>query len=79
MTHPMALTMRPAAGPLLVSSELLKNVASGEITPDDLSNPQPGDALHDLGERVVKTGGEVVIVPAERMPTRTGAAAIYRF
>ena len=33
----------------------------------------------DLGERVLRTGGEVVIVPAERMPTQTGAAAIYRF
>ncbi|MCC7414237.1 MAG: hypothetical protein IT495_21655 [Gammaproteobacteria bacterium] len=55
------------------------DVASGKITPDDLSNPEVDDVLDDLGERVVKTGGEVVIVPAERMPTRTGAAAIYRF
>jgi len=31
------------------------------------------------GELVVKKGGEIVIVPAERMPTRTGIAAIYRF
>jgi hypothetical protein len=27
----------------------------------------------------LKTGGEVVIVPAERMPTQTGIAAIYRY
>jgi hypothetical protein len=44
----------------------------------------PGDAavddlLDDLAEHTVKTGGEVVIVPAERMPTETGVAAIYRF
>jgi hypothetical protein len=38
-----------------------------------------GDLLDDLGEHTVKTGGEVVIVPAERMPTDTGIAAIYRF
>jgi hypothetical protein len=35
--------------------------------------------LDDLGELVVNKGGEIVIVPAERMPTRTGIAAIYRF
>jgi len=33
----------------------------------------------NAGELVVKKGGEIVIVPAERMPTRTGIAAIYRF
>lgn len=37
------------------------------------------DVLDDLGELVLKKGGEVIIVPAERMPTSTGAAAIYRF
>ena len=45
----------------------------------DLSHPEVDDVLDDLGERVAKTGGDVVMVPAERMPTRTGAAAIYRF
>jgi hypothetical protein len=37
------------------------------------------DLLDDLGERALKAGGEVVIVPAERMPTDTGVAAVYRF
>lgn len=55
------------------------DAASGKITADDLNHPEVDDVLDDLGERVVKAGGEVVIVPAERMPTRTGAAAIYRF
>jgi len=55
------------------------DAVSGKITTADLSNPEVDDVLDDLGERVVKAGGEVVIVPAERMPTRTGAAAIYRF
>jgi len=27
----------------------------------------------------LKTRGQVVIVPAERMPTETGIAAIYRY
>ena len=55
------------------------DVASGEIIPGDLSDPDVDDMLDDLGEQVLKAGGEVVIVPAERMPTKTGAAAIYRF
>jgi hypothetical protein len=37
------------------------------------------DLLDDLGEHVIRTGGEVVIVPKERMPTETGLAAIFRF
>lgn len=55
------------------------DATSGEITTDDLINPEVDDVLDDLGELVLKAGGEVVIVPAERMPTGTGAAAIYRF
>lgn len=55
------------------------NVASGEITTDDLSNPDVDDVLCDLGKHVLKAGGEVVIVPTERMPTKSGAAAVYRF
>lgn len=37
------------------------------------------DLLDDIGELTLKSGGEVVIVPAERMPTETGLAAIWRF
>jgi len=35
--------------------------------------------LDDLGEIVLRKSGEVIVVPAERMPTNTGVAAIYRF
>lgn len=55
------------------------DVASGGIIPGDLKHPEVDDVLDDLGERVLKAGGEVVIVPAGRMPTKSGAAAIYRF
>ncbi len=55
------------------------DVATGGIVHDDLKNPAVDDVLDDLGERVVKAGGEVVIVPAERMPTKSGAAAIFRY
>lgn len=55
------------------------DAASGAIATGDLSDPDVGDVLDDLGEYVLRSGGEVIIVPAERMPTQTGAAAIYRF
>jgi len=37
------------------------------------------DVLDDIAELVIRHGGQVVIVPTEDMPTRTGLAAIYRF
>ena len=55
------------------------DVTSGKITTSDLNHPEIDDVLDDLGEYVLKAGGEVVIVPAERMPTKSGAAAVYRF
>jgi hypothetical protein len=55
------------------------DVAHGKLTLGDLTDPVVDDVLDDLGEHVLKAGGEVVIVPAERMPTQSGAAAIYRF
>jgi hypothetical protein len=55
------------------------DAATGAIKLDDLEDPEVDDLLDDLGERALKAGGEVVIVPAERMPTKTGIAAIYRY
>jgi Bacterial archaeo-eukaryotic release factor family 3 len=55
------------------------DAATGRIEFDDLAHPGVDDLLDDLGELVLKMGGEVVVVPAERMPTPTGIAAIYRF
>lgn len=55
------------------------DAAGKKILTDDLSDPETDDILDDLGEHVLRAGGEVVIVPAASMPTQTGAAAIYRF
>lgn len=55
------------------------DVDAGKIIPGELADPKVDDVLDDLGERVLKAGGEVIIVPAERMPTTSGAAAIFRF
>lgn len=53
--------------------------SSGRISFDQLAHPNVDDLLDDLAELVLKKGGEVVVVPADSMPTQTGAAAIYRF
>ena len=55
------------------------DAATGAIEFDDLANPEVDDLLDDLAEAVLKTGGHVVVVPHEKMPTQLGLAAIYRF
>ena len=55
------------------------DAATGKVRARQLGDPEVDDLLDDLGELVLKAGGEVVMVPAERMPTDTGAAAVYRF
>lgn len=68
---------------LLVEAE---RVSPGRLDRDtarvqaaDLSEPDVDDLLDDLGELVLAAKGEVVVVPAERMPVETGLAATYRF
>jgi hypothetical protein len=51
----------------------------GHIEFDDLNRTTHGDILDDLGEAVMRHGGDVVVVPPERMPRSTGIAAIYRY
>ncbi|MEJ5276433.1 MAG: hypothetical protein WHU94_11030 [Thermogemmata sp.] len=53
--------------------------ATGELRNGDLADPKVDDALDDLAEMVLRAGGDVVVVPHERMPTQTGLAAIYRY
>jgi peptide subunit release factor 1 (eRF1) len=53
--------------------------STGEVSLDELARPDVDDLLDDLAELAPRNGGQVVIVPAARMPTDTGLAAIYRF
>ena len=41
--------------------------------------PGAGDILDDLSERVLSTGGQVIVVPKGSMPTATGLAAVFRY
>ena len=55
------------------------DASTGQLEYDDLSHPELDDALDDLGAVTLMMGGEVVVVPTDRMPTGTGIAAIYRY
>ena len=43
------------------------------------SDAERSDVLHDMAEAVLRTGGEVIVLEADRMPSKTGAAAIFRY
>jgi hypothetical protein len=45
----------------------------------DRDEPGVGDILDDLAERVLKTGGQVVVAPLGSMPTDKGLAAVFRY
>jgi len=53
--------------------------ATGRVEYGDISEADIDDLLDDIAERVMKTGGQVLVMPAEQMPSDTGVAAIYRF
>jgi hypothetical protein len=53
--------------------------ANGAIATVSAPGPVMADLLDDVGEQVLRTGGEVVVVPSARMPSDSGAAAVYRY
>jgi hypothetical protein len=53
--------------------------ATGKVSFAPVSAPHVDDLLDDLGELVVKKGGNLLVIPADRMPTTTGLAATYRY
>lgn len=55
------------------------NAKDGGVKHEPGADPRTDDLLDDVAESVLKAGGEVIIVPADRMPTDTGLAATYRF
>lgn len=55
------------------------NAEDGGIRLASGGDPEVDDLLDDIAEQVLKAAGEVIVVAAERMPTDTGLAAIYRF
>lgn len=52
---------------------------SGKISQTRIEDPEVDDLLDDLAALVINRGGEVTIVPGDKMPEPTGAAAIFRY
>lgn len=52
---------------------------TGEISQTKIDDPEVDDLLDDLAALVINRGGEVTIMPADKMPAPTGAAAIFRY
>ncbi len=57
----------------------ITNLVTGNTQKKDLTNPKVDDLLDDMGELVMKMGGEVMVFPSGKMPTQTGLAAIFRY
>ncbi len=55
------------------------NLVTGNTQKKDLTNPKVDDLLDDLGELVIKMGGQVMVLPISKMPCETGLAAIFRY
>lgn len=52
--------------------------STGRIDKADLGSPHVDDVLDDLGALVEKLGGQVHVLSADSMPSRTGVAASFR-
>jgi hypothetical protein len=55
------------------------NADTGDLEFGRIDDPNCGDIINHIVKAVLKSKGEVVVLPPERMPTDTGLAAIYRF
>jgi len=70
-------------GSLLVEAERRipghMDKTTGSITFGNPEDTQVDDLLDDVAELVLRKGGNVVVVPAADMPSKTGLAAAFRF
>ena len=66
---------------LLESGRIIKGsiAKDGKISDENVESSTHEDLLDDIAELVFRNGGEVIMLPKERMPSTTGAAAIFRY
>ncbi len=57
----------------------ITNLITGNTQKKDLSNPKVDDLLDDMADLVTKMGGQVMVLPTEKIPSETGLAAIFRY
>lgn len=68
-------------GTLLLEADKIITDESGgrDQVANLLDDSKKDDILDDIGETVHNMGGEVIVIPAELMPSSTGVAAIFRY
>ena len=81
LTHALEFATDGRVGTLLVEDErqIPGHVEGRMPRHADRDEPAAGDILDDLAERVLKTGGQVIVAPKGSMPTATGLAAVFRY
>jgi hypothetical protein len=81
LTHALEFAVDGRVGTLLIEVErrIPGHVEDHMPRPAVRDEPGVGDILDDLAERVLKTGGQVIVVPKGNMPTDTGLAAVFRY
>jgi hypothetical protein len=57
----------------------ITNLVTGNTQKKDIANPKVDDLLDDMAELVTKMGGQVMVLPTEKIPSETGLAAIFRY
>jgi peptide subunit release factor 1 (eRF1) len=62
-----------------IIAKRLRNKTTGVFESLDTTQPTLDDLLDDIGELVSKMGGSVLIIPQDKMPSKTGLAAIFRY
>jgi hypothetical protein len=81
LTHALEFATDGRVGTLLIEDDRripgFVNGRMPRITAEDETGA--GDILDDLAERVLNTGGQVIVVPKASMPTATGLAAVFRY
>ncbi|HSP46584.1 MAG TPA: hypothetical protein VLN47_00670, partial [Clostridiaceae bacterium] len=67
---------------LLIESERIVpgkiDAETGKVEFGNLEAPGRDDVLDDLAELTLRMGGEVVLIPQDKMPVKSGVAAILR-
>lgn len=62
----------------IIASQIT-NLVTGKVQNKDLSNPKVDDLLDDMSELAIRMGGQVTVLTAEQMPSKSGVAAIFRY
>jgi hypothetical protein len=81
LTHAVEFATDGRVGTLLLEADrrIPGHVEGRMPRLSDPDEPGVSDVLDDLAERVLKTGGQVVVAPLGSMPTDKGLAAVFRY